>query len=95
MKKEDDLIGDVFKLFNNEVTGNQEVERIIIEDGFLVIKHRVGFDYDIHLDKLKEYKDIVGWIAHLNEKEWFTNEVLYCFLNVINGHFDSIIDKSR
>ena len=74
---------------------NQDVDKIHIDGSHLVIKHRNGFDYDILLDKLNTYKQIVGWIAHLNEKTWFTQDVLYCFLNVLNGHFDGIIDKAR
>lgn len=82
-------------MFNNEIPGNQEVEKIYIDGNHLIIKHRNGFDYDIALARLDNYKGIVGWIAHLNEKNWFTNDVLECFINVLDGHFDGIITKSR
>lgn len=91
----DDTWEDLMKFYRNEIPGNQEVEKMVIEDGYLTIKHRKGFDYDIALERIDSYKKIVGWIAHLNEKTWFTQDVLSCFLNIINGHFDGMIDKSR
>lgn len=95
MQKMSDLKDNLIKIYNNEIPSDGKVERMIIEDDYLVIKHRNGFDYDISLDRLDSYKKIVGWIAHLNEKTWFTQDVLYCFFNILNGHFDGIIDKSR
>ena len=93
--KPSDLKDEIMQLFNNEIPGNQEVEKIFIEKHHLVIKHRTGFDYDILLTRFAHYNKIVGWIAHLNEKNWFTVEVLDCLLSVLNGHFNGIIEEAR
>jgi hypothetical protein len=93
--KPSDCTDDLLKLYNNEVCGDGPVKKIVIEDEHVVIKFKNEFEYEIMCDYLKTYKGIVGWIAHLNEKNWFTNDVLYCFLNVVNGHFNGIIDEAR
>ena len=74
---------------------NKDIEKIYIDGNHIVIKHRSGFDYDILLSRIDTHKQIVGWVSHLNEKNWFTKDVLSCFLKVLNTHFDGIIDKSR
>jgi len=71
------------------------VDRILIEDGYLVIKVKEFYAYNIAMDWLDTKEKVVEWVEHLNKKKWFTDDDLDCFLNSVNTHFGGLIDRSE
>lgn len=54
------------------------VDRILIEDGYLVIKVKEFYAYNIAMDWLDTKEKVVEWVEHLNKKKWFTDDDLDC-----------------
>lgn len=56
---------------------------IAIEKGFVVIRVKEGYDYDISLDSIKNHADLLRWKDHLSEKRWMTPQLLETFYNMV------------
>ena len=56
---------------------------IVIEKGFVVIRVKEGYDYDIDLDSIKNHADLLRWKDHLSEKRWMTKELLEKFFEMV------------
>lgn len=52
---------------------------IVIEDGFIVIKVKPGYDYNIDLASIESEKDLTHWLGHLYEKRWMSPQKLDYF----------------
>ena len=61
-------------------------KKIEIEDNFLVIKMPTGCNYDVPLNRLRNEKEIIGWIYHLTQKLWFDRKMVNDFIQVAMQH---------
>jgi hypothetical protein len=49
---------------------------IVIENGFVSIRVKEGYDYDIDLSSIKNYADLLRRKDHLSEKRWMNRQLL-------------------
>ena len=70
-------------------------EKIVyIDNGCIVLDVKGRLKYDIDLDRIRTQEDILGWIAQLSGKNWFTSEYLWHFLNTIDS-VTGLVSKAR
>lgn len=59
---------------------------VSVKEGHIVIDLDeligTGGDYNIPLDKCSTPTEIIGWVKHLSEKTWMTNDVMGRFVSV-------------
>lgn len=57
---------------------NAEIDRleklVFVKDGHIIID--ADDEYEVELCRCSTYKDILGWVLHLGDKTWMTNEIL-------------------
>ena len=53
-------------------------KQVAVKEGHIVIN--VTYEYNIALDTCRSYENILGWVLHLTEKTWMTNEILERFI---------------
>lgn len=71
--------------FINEFNSRMANPRYKIEGVNLVLDPD-GVDYDIELDSCSTYSQIVYWVMHLSEKEWFDRDMLRIFISAACSH---------
>lgn len=73
-----------FKLLSGADIDERYEKRMKKLRGQVVIEaEQIGFpkyDYWIKLNRINSYKKLVGWITHLIEKEWITQDMLAEFI---------------
>jgi len=53
-----------------------------VKDGFFVLPN----GYDIECNRIRDYEQLVQWLAHLSEKTWFTGEIMHDFIMCVANH---------
>ncbi|CNB91403.1 Uncharacterised protein [Yersinia ruckeri] len=75
--------------------GRDLVEEIIMDDALLARQVRiidsyividVSYPYNIPLAGCSTHEGILGWVWHLTEKTWMTNDVLRRFIELAGDH---------
>lgn len=56
---------------------------MIIDRGFLTIRVKPGYDYEINLDSINTRADMLRWRDHLSEKRWMTPYYLDEFCKLV------------
>lgn len=54
--------------------------------GNILVLDPDDIDYDIDLDSCSTYSQIVSWVMHLSEKDWFDREMLRMFISAACSH---------
>jgi len=58
--------------------------QVYIQDDVLIIN--VAYEYTIALERCDTYEKILGWVFHLLEKTWMTNDVARRFISLACKH---------
>lgn len=57
-----------------------EDKQIEVKEDHIVIN--VVYEYNIPLNRCRNYTEILGWVLHLSEKTWVTSKLLRRFIHV-------------
>lgn len=49
------------------------IGKITYDGKFIIIDG--PYEYDFTIERLKKESDLIGWLHHLSEKNWFTGEM--------------------
>lgn len=56
---------------------------IVIENGFVTIRVKPGYNYEIDLNSIQYIEDLIRWRDHLSEKRWMSPKSLADFYNLV------------
>lgn len=59
---------------------------IVVENGFVTIRVKPGYNYEINLDTINNYDDLMRWKDHLSEKRWMSERSLEEFVSLVMAH---------
>ena len=82
---EDGSIKSAIEEFNEDL---ERVKPVKIEGDYVIITHSRGVEYDIEKSRCASHAKILGWVRHLSDKCWFTQEMCRLFIDMaceING----------
>lgn len=61
-------------------------EFMVIENGFVTIRVKPGYNYEIDLDSINTLDDLMRWKHHLSEKRWMNPKSLEYFVSLVAMH---------
>lgn len=59
---------------------------MVIENGFVTIRVKPGYNYEINLDTINTLKDLMRWKDHLSEKRWMSPKSLEDFVSMVAAY---------
>lgn len=59
---------------------------IVIENGFVTIRVKPGYNYEIDLESIRTLDDLLRWKSHLSEKRWMSPKSLEDFVSLVAAY---------
>ena len=62
---------------------SQPSKFMVIENGFVTIRVKPGYNYEIDLQSIQTHDDLLRWKHHLSEKRWMNPKTLNDFYSLV------------